>query len=120
MRTLSSDKSCYRKRLIHETYLNGQTGPDIIEVSVLSPRNTRYQTPEYVADAIRSKRKKLLYGPHSCPKCGMEKLRIEVDKKNKQVIVVCGCGLERQLNYVPAFEGVDYYNRFADNFKKQK
>jgi transcription elongation factor Elf1 len=92
----------------------------MIEVSVLSPRNTRYQTPEYVADAIRSKRKKLLYGPHSCPKCGMEKLRIEVDKKNKQVIVVCSCGLERQLNYVPAFEGIDYYNRFADNFKKQK
>ncbi len=87
---------------------------------MLSPRNTRYQTPEYIAGAIRSKRKKLLYGPHFCPKCGLEKLRIEVDKKNKQVAVVCICGLESQLDYIPAFEGVDYYNKFADGFKKQK
>ncbi|MCJ7423582.1 hypothetical protein MUP01_04850 [Candidatus Bathyarchaeota archaeon] len=86
----------------------------------MSPRNTRYQTPEYIADAIRSKRKKLLYGQHFCPKCGLEKLRIEVDKKNKQVAVVCSCGLESQLNYVPAFEGVDYYSKFVDEFKKQK
>jgi transcription elongation factor Elf1 len=50
----------------------------------------------------------------------MEKLRIEVDEKNKQVIAVCSCGLERQLNYVPAFEGVDYHNKFVDEFKKQK
>jgi hypothetical protein len=93
---------------------------DLVEGPVLSPRNTRYQVPEYIADAIRSKRKKMLYGPHSCPKCGLEKLRIEVDRKNKQVMAVCSCGLECQLNYVPAFEGVDYYNRFADEFKKQK
>jgi transcription elongation factor Elf1 len=93
---------------------------DIAEGSVLSPRNARYQTPTYIADAIKSKRKKLLYGPHFCPKCGLEKLRIEVDKKNKQVTAACSCGLECQMNYVPAFEGVDYYNKFADEFKKKK
>ena len=92
----------------------------MIEVSVLSPRNTRYQTPTYIADAIRNKRKKLLCGPHFCPKCGLEKLRIEMDKENKQVVAVCTCGLKHQLKYIPAFEGVDYYNRFADDYKKQK
>ena len=86
----------------------------------MSPRNTRYQTPEYVADAIKSKRKRLLHGPHFCPKCGLEKLRIEVDQKNKQATAICGCGLEQQLNYVPAFEGVDYYSKFVDESKKQK
>jgi transcription elongation factor Elf1 len=50
----------------------------------------------------------------------MEKLRIEADDKNKQVIAVCSCGLEHPLNYVPAFEGVDYYSKFVDEFKKQK
>jgi transcription elongation factor Elf1 len=50
----------------------------------------------------------------------MEKLRIEVDKKNNMVNAVCSCGLERQLNYVPAFEGTDYYSKFVDEFKKQK
>lgn len=92
----------------------------MVEVSLLSPRKARYQTPEYIADAIRSKRKKLLHGPYFCPKCGMEKLRIEVDKKNNMVNAVCSCGLERQLNYVPAFEGTDYYSKLADEFKKQK
>jgi transcription elongation factor Elf1 len=50
----------------------------------------------------------------------MEKLRIEVDKMNKEVIAMCSCGLERQMDYVPAFEGVDYYNKFVDEFKKPK
>jgi transcription elongation factor Elf1 len=50
----------------------------------------------------------------------LEKLRIEVDKENKQVVAVCTCGLKHQLKYIPAFEGVDYYNRFADDYKKQK
>jgi transcription elongation factor Elf1 len=92
----------------------------MVEVSLLSPRKARYQTPEYIADAIKSKRKKLLHGPHFCPKCGMEKLRIEVDTMSKQVIAICSCGLERQMDYIPAFEGVDYYNKFVDEFKKQK
>ena len=86
----------------------------------MSPRNARYQTPEYVAGAIKSKCKRLLHGPHFCPKCGLEKLRIEVDQKNKQATAICSCGLEQQLNYVPAFEGVDYYSKFVDEFKKQK
>lgn len=84
----------------------------------MSPRKERYQTPEYIAQAIRDKRKKLLHGSYYCPKCGKDKLRIEVDKKKKEVIVVCSCGIEHRLNYVPAFELVDYYNKFVDQFKK--
>ncbi len=81
----------------------------------MSPRNARYQTPEYIAQGIRDKRKKLLQGSYSCPQCGKEQLRIGVDKKNKEAIAVCSCGLEKTLKFVPAFETVDYYNRFLDD-----
>jgi transcription elongation factor Elf1 len=86
----------------------------------MSPRNTRYQTPGYIAQAIRDKRKKLLQGSYSCPKCGTEKLRIGIDKKNKEAIAVCICGLEQRLSFVPAFETIDYYNKFRDQYKKQE
>ena len=91
----------------------------MLEVRVMSPRKERYQTPEYIAQAIRDKRKKLLQGSYYCPKCGMNRLRIEIDKKNKEVIVICSCGIEHRLNYVQAFETVDYYNRFTDQFQKR-
>lgn len=84
----------------------------------MSPRKERYQTPEYIAQGIRDRRKKLLYGSYSCPKCGLEKLRIEVDKKNKEVRAICSCGIEHRLDYVPVFESVDYYNKFMDQFNK--
>ena len=88
------------------------------KVQLLSPRNTRYQTPEYLAQAIRDKRKKLLQGSYYCPTCGQEKLRIGIDKKNKEVVAVCSCGMEQRLKYVPAFETVDYYSKFIDQCKK--
>jgi transcription elongation factor Elf1 len=93
---------------------------DAKKVQPLSPRNTRYQTPEYIAQAIRDKRKKLLQGSYYCPKCGKEKLRIGIDKKNKEVVAVCSCGMEQCLKYVPAFETVDYYNKFIDQSKVKK
>ena len=85
----------------------------------MSPRKTRYQTPEWVAQAIRNKRKKLLYGPYDCPKCKMNKLRIIVNKERKEVIGICSCGLEYPLKYVPAFESIDYYNKLMDQLKKE-
>ena len=90
----------------------------MLEDEVMSPRKERYQTPEYIIQALRDKRNKLLHGPYYCPKCGMDKLWIEVDKKKKEVIVQCSCGTKRQLLYVPAFESVDYYNKFIDQLKK--
>jgi len=86
----------------------------------MSPRKARYRVPEWVAQSIRNKRKKLLHGSYYCPKCGMNKLRILVDKKKKEVIAVCNCGLEYQLNYVPAFEAPDYYNKVIDQVNKEK
>jgi transcription elongation factor Elf1 len=84
----------------------------------MPPRKERYQTPPYIAQAIRDKRKKLLCGVYDCPRCGKDKLRVEVDIENKEVMVVCTCGEKSQLSYVPAFELVDYYNKFLDRFKK--
>jgi transcription elongation factor Elf1 len=48
----------------------------------------------------------------------MNRLRIEIDKKNKKVTAICSCGIEYHLNYVQAFEAVDYYNTFIDQFQK--
>jgi transcription elongation factor Elf1 len=72
-----------------------------------------------MAQAIRDKRKKLLCGSYYCPKCGLEKLRVGVDKKNKEAVAICACGFEQNLNYVPAFETVDYYNKLIDQLKKK-
>lgn len=85
----------------------------------MTPRKERYQTPIYIAQAIRDRRKKLLYGSYYCPKCKQEKLR-QIDKQKKEVVAICGCGLECKLNYVPAFEAVDYYSKFIDQHRKGK
>jgi len=84
----------------------------------MSPRKERYKTPEYIAQAIRAKRRKLLHGSYYCPKCGKDQLMIQIDKKEKNVVAVCSCGIEHSLNYVHAYEAVDYYNKFIDQFKK--
>jgi len=90
----------------------------MLEAEKMSPRKERYQTPEYIAEAIRDKRRKLLHGSYYCPKCGKDKLMIQIDKKAKQVHAVCSCGIEQSLNFVPAYEAVDYYNKFIDQCKK--
>ena len=40
-----------------------------------------------------------------------------VDKKKEEAIAICTCGLEHQMNYVPAFEAIDYYNKLIPKFK---
>ena len=86
----------------------------------MSPRKARYQTPEWVAQSIRNKRKKLLHGPFDCPKCKIDKLRIHVNKERKEVIAICSCGFEYLLDYFPAFESIDYYNKLIDQFSKKE
>jgi len=62
----------------------------VSEVSVtISPRKSCYRVPEWVAQSIRNKRKKLLYGLYDCPKCGDHKLGIQVDKARKEVTAMC-------------------------------
>jgi transcription elongation factor Elf1 len=86
----------------------------------MSPRKSRYATPEWVAQSIRNKRKKLLYGSYDCPKCGDNKLGIQVDKRRKEVVAACTCGLRNPLKYVESYERTDYYNTLIDQFYKKK
>ena len=82
----------------------------------MSPRKSRQKVSEWAAQSIR--RKRLLHGPYDCPKCWVNNLRIQVDKEEKEVLAVCSCGLEHQLNYVQSFEPVDYFNKLIDGFNK--
>lgn len=63
--------------------------------------------------------KQMVNGPYYCPKCRKEVLQMYVDTKNKKAYAVCKCGLEWELAYAPVFQGVDYYNKFRDAWKKQ-
>ena len=85
----------------------------------MSSREDEYKLKKIAAESIRKERKKLLHGPYDCPKCKMDKLRIQVNKKKKEAIAICSCGLEYQLNYVSVFEPVDYYNKLIDQFSKK-
>lgn len=84
----------------------------------MSPRKERYQTPTYVAQGIRDKRKKLLHGAYCCPNCGKDKLMIQIDKSKKEIIAECPCGVKQALNYIPAFEAVDYFSKFTDQYRR--
>jgi transcription elongation factor Elf1 len=85
----------------------------------MSPRKSRQKIPEYIAQSIRKKRNQLLHGPYNCPKCWLDKLRIQVDKERKEVLAICSCGLEHSLNYVQSFEAVDYFNKLIDGLNKK-
>jgi transcription elongation factor Elf1 len=63
--------------------------------------------------------KQMVNGPYYCPKCRKEILQMYVDNRNKKAYAVCKCGLEWELTYAPVFQGVDYYNKFRDAWKKQ-
>lgn len=63
--------------------------------------------------------KQMVNGPYYCPKCRKELLQMFVDARNKKAYAVCKCGLEWELSYAPIFQGVDYYNKFRDAWKKQ-
>jgi transcription elongation factor Elf1 len=85
----------------------------------MSPRKSRYAVPEWAVKSFRNKGKELLHGPYDCPKCGMNKLKIQVNKEEKEVTAACSCGLEYPMNYVASFESVDYYNKLIDQFYKK-
>ena len=85
----------------------------------MSPRKAHHRIPTHIAQSIRDKRKKLLSGLYDCPKCWMHKLRIQVSKEQKEVRANCSCGVECPLKYVPAYETIDYYNKFIDHFNKK-
>ena len=83
----------------------------------MSPRKAHYRTPEHIAQAIRSKRKELLYGPYDCPKCRKKALSIFMDKRKKQINAKCGCGFQNNLKYREIYEPLDYYNKMLDDLR---
>jgi len=84
----------------------------------MSPREDQFKIKGKAAESVRKKRKELLYGPYSCPKCGMNRLIIRMKKEMKEVIATCVCGLEYPLKYVESYERIDYYNKLIDQFYK--
>ena len=82
----------------------------------MSPRKTRYRIPEWQVHQLRARRKKMLFGPFICPKCGKDKLGIRVDERKKEVTATCSCGLEHSFKCVPSYDPVDYYNKIVDQF----
>lgn len=82
----------------------------------MAPRKSHYRIPEWQVQSYRNKTKKILFGPYTCPKCNQNKLRINVNKKKKEVAAICNCGLEYAFKYVSAYEPVDYYNKLIDQF----
>jgi len=65
--------------------------------------------------------KMLANGPYDCPNCGKLQLQIFIDSKNKTALAKCpSCGLEKSLRYAPVFQGIDYYSKFVDDYKKSQ
>ena len=82
----------------------------------MSPRKSHFRIPEWQVKLYRAEGKKMLFGPYICPKCKLEKLKININKQKKEVIATCDCGLECSLKYVVLFDPVDYYSVLIDKF----
>ena len=84
------------------------------------PRKDAYVIPNNQVKVFQREAKKLANGPYDCPKCGKRQLLVMINHKNKVTIAQCpSCGLEKSLRYAPVFQGVDYYNKFIDIYKKE-
>ena len=84
----------------------------------MSPRKSRHAVPEHIANSIRKKRKKILYGPYYCPKCRKNEFRVTIDKDNREVIALCNCGFLEKLDYKEIYDPVDYYNKIFDKNRR--
>ena len=87
----------------------------------MSPRKAHYRVPQYIAQAIRDKRKQLLYGPYDCPKCMAKKVAITIDKRAKEVKAACSsCDFKFDLKYRESLEPVDYYSKMLDQVREKR
>jgi transcription elongation factor Elf1 len=86
----------------------------------MSPRNEAYRIPHSHIRMFQKEAKKMVNGPYYCPKCGKTQLQIMIASKNKEVHAICVCGIDEQLTYAPVFQGVDYYSKFLENYKKKQ
>ena len=59
--------------------------------------------------------------PHlfSCPKCGKETVRVELNSGQGRATVGCGsCGIKDEFQVQPVQGEIDIYCKFSDNFYK--
>jgi transcription elongation factor Elf1 len=83
------------------------------------PRKDAYTIPNNQVRIFQREAKKLANGPYDCPRCGKKQLLVLIDNKNKQAALHCpSCTLEQILKYAPVFQGIDYYSKFIDEYKK--
>ena len=90
-----------------------------VRLKKMSEGKNRQKIPASRMKILTKDAKQMVNGPYYCPKCRKELLQMFVDAKNKKAYAVCRCGLEWELSYAPIFQGVDYYNKFRDAWKKQ-
>ncbi|OYT26405.1 MAG: hypothetical protein B6V02_01755 [Thermoprotei archaeon ex4572_64] len=72
----------------------------------------------------RKSRKKVLLKPKkripkvfTCPNCGATVVNVNIDRRDERVKVTCGnCGLEAEMNLIPGYLPVDYFNKFIDMY----
>ena len=86
----------------------------------MSPRKERFRIPEWKVQLYKAENKKILFGPYSCPKCKLDRLELDIDKKKKEAIAKCECGFTYNFKYIALFEPVDYYNELMDKLNEQK
>jgi transcription elongation factor Elf1 len=61
--------------------------------------------------------KKRLPKLFSCPKCGKETVRVEIDRDQKRALVACGsCGVKEEFAIKPVQGEIDVYCMFTDKF----
>ena len=53
----------------------------------------------------------------SCPKCGKEAVRVEINRDQKLALVACGgCGVKEEFVIRPVQGEIDVYCMFTDKF----
>jgi transcription elongation factor Elf1 len=70
------------------------------------------------------RKRKIIRGPRkrlpkvfSCPKCGINAIRVVMMKGNQTATVKCGnCGLQAEFSTVHAEQPIDIYCKFTDKF----
>ena len=72
---------------------------------------------KWAYDMYQQKTRTLSTGPYTCPLCSETTLAIVIDKTKIEVNAKCACGFNENVNYLEAFQPIDYYNKIIDNLR---